>query len=144
MSHTNSLQNIHRVTASCKIYVLTFPSLLVSYLTTLSVSRLYNVDNRITNEYGALGGIRIDRETDVLRANLLQCHFVHHKSNMARSGPPPPWLFLLVLPLSHFPYKMFLMSLLTLFLYLQLVPRSRKNVDLYIHSPIRLHGVVLN
>jgi hypothetical protein len=28
--------------------------------------------------------------------------------------------------------------------YLQLVPRQKKNVDLYIHSPIRYHGVVLN
>jgi hypothetical protein len=27
--------------------------------------------------------------------------------------------------------------------HLELVPRS-KNVDLYVHSPIRLHGVVLN
>jgi hypothetical protein len=28
--------------------------------------------------------------------------------------------------------------------HLQLVPRSRKNVDLYIHYSIRLHDVVLN
>jgi hypothetical protein len=31
-----------------------------------------------------------------------------------------------------------------LILHLQLVPRSRKCGSIYIHSPIRLHGVVLN
>jgi hypothetical protein len=33
----------------------------VSYLTTLSVSRLYSVDNRMINECGTVGGMRIDR-----------------------------------------------------------------------------------
>jgi hypothetical protein len=31
----------------------------VGYLTTLPVSRLYTVDNRMINEYGAVGGMRI-------------------------------------------------------------------------------------
>jgi hypothetical protein len=33
----------------------------------LSVSRLYRVDDRMTNEYGAVGGMQIDRGTEVLR-----------------------------------------------------------------------------
>jgi hypothetical protein len=31
------------------------------------------------DEYGAFGGMRIGRGTDVLGENLPQCHFVHHK-----------------------------------------------------------------
>jgi hypothetical protein len=31
---------------------------------------------------GEIGGIMIDRETEVLRGNLPQCRFVHHKPHM--------------------------------------------------------------
>jgi hypothetical protein len=31
---------------------------------------------------GAVGGIRFSGETKVLRENLSQCYFVHHKSHM--------------------------------------------------------------
>jgi hypothetical protein len=36
----------------------------------------------INDESGAIGGMNIDRETEVLVENLPQCHFVHHKSHM--------------------------------------------------------------
>jgi hypothetical protein len=43
---------------------------------------------------GAIGGIKIGRETKVLGENLLQRHFFHHKPHMTRSGlepRPPRW-----------------------------------------------------
>jgi hypothetical protein len=38
---------------------------------------------------GAIGGMKIDRRTEVLGENLLQYHFVHHKSHMTRPGLEP-------------------------------------------------------
>jgi hypothetical protein len=35
-----------------------------------SVLRLYSVDNRMINESGILGGVRISKETEVLGENL--------------------------------------------------------------------------
>jgi hypothetical protein len=36
----------------------------------------------IDDNYGAIGGMRIGRETEVVGENLPQCHFVHNKSHM--------------------------------------------------------------
>jgi hypothetical protein len=36
----------------------------------------------IDDECGAVGGMRIGRETEVPGENLSQCYFVHHKYHM--------------------------------------------------------------
>jgi hypothetical protein len=40
--------------------------------------RLCGVVDRMINEYGMVGGMRIGRGTEVLRENMFQCHFAHH------------------------------------------------------------------
>jgi hypothetical protein len=44
--------------------------------------------------FGAIGGMKIGRKTEVLGENLPQRHFVNHKSHMTRPGlepGPPGW-----------------------------------------------------
>jgi hypothetical protein len=43
---------------------------------------------------GAIGGMKIGRDTEVVGENLPQRHFVHHKPHMTRPGfepGPPRW-----------------------------------------------------
>jgi hypothetical protein len=44
----------------------------------------------IYDERGVLGGMRIGTETEVLRENMLQCHFAHHKSHTSPELEPEP------------------------------------------------------
>jgi hypothetical protein len=48
--------------------------------TSASVGLLYQPRMK-DDDYGAVGGMRIGRGTEVLGGNLRQCHFVHHKSH---------------------------------------------------------------
>jgi hypothetical protein len=48
----------------------------------VSFGTIHRVDDRMNNEHGAVGGMRIDGETEVLGENLPQYHTAHHKSNM--------------------------------------------------------------
>jgi hypothetical protein len=48
----------------------------------LSVSRPFNIDDRMINVCGAVGGMRSCRGTEVLGENPPQYHFVHHKFHM--------------------------------------------------------------
>jgi hypothetical protein len=40
------------------------------------------LDNRAINECGAVGGMRLVRETEVLGENLPQCNIAHRESHM--------------------------------------------------------------
>jgi hypothetical protein len=44
----------------------------------MPLSGLYTVDDRMINEYGAVGRVRVARDTAVFRENLPQCQFFHH------------------------------------------------------------------
>jgi hypothetical protein len=58
----------------------------------LPVSRLYSVDIRMINEYGAVGVMPIGKGNEVLEGNLPQCLFFRHKyvSNLGLRGRKLP------------------------------------------------------
>jgi hypothetical protein len=60
-----------------------FVLLFTCYLTALSVSGLYGVDEMMINDYGAVAGLRTGSEGQGLGENLPQCHFFHHENSMA-------------------------------------------------------------
>jgi hypothetical protein len=79
------------------------------YLTTLSVSWLYSVGDRIINQYGAVGGMIIGRGNRVLGESPPAVTFVHHKSHITwpEIEPGPPWWEVgtsLLNTRSHHPY----------------------------------------
>jgi hypothetical protein len=43
----------------------------------LSVSRLYGIKGKMINECGAVGGMRIGWDSEILEETLPQCHFAH-------------------------------------------------------------------
>jgi hypothetical protein len=45
----------------------------VCYLTTVTVSGLYGIDDKMINEYGIVGGMRIGRENRSKKVNLSPC-----------------------------------------------------------------------
>jgi hypothetical protein len=49
---------------------------------TLSVSRLYSINDRMINEYGTIVEWELAGDAEVLSENLHLYHFVHHKSDM--------------------------------------------------------------
>jgi hypothetical protein len=55
-------------------------SLSVDYIMKLSISSLYSEDDRMANEYGAAGKMRLVGKAEVLGENLPQFHSVHHRS----------------------------------------------------------------
>jgi hypothetical protein len=57
-------------------------SFYVGCLMMLSVLTLDSIRDRMINECGTVGGMRICREIKVLRENPPQSHFIHHKFHM--------------------------------------------------------------
>lgn len=56
------------------------------YLTTLSVTRLYRINNWMINEYTTIGEMIIGRETEILREPLLQYDLTWDQTQAAMVG----------------------------------------------------------
>jgi hypothetical protein len=59
-----------------------FYSSFIFLLTTMSVPRLCSISGPMINDYGAVGVIRIGRETELIREYLPESRFAYHKSYM--------------------------------------------------------------
>jgi hypothetical protein len=55
----------------------------------LSVSRLDNVDDILKGEFGATGGIKIGKKTEVFGEDPAQYQFVHHNPTLPDLGSNP-------------------------------------------------------
>jgi hypothetical protein len=62
--------------------------------TAATTGLLYQPQMTADGDFGAIGGMKLGRRTELLAANLPQRHFVHHKSHMTRHAlqpGPPRW-----------------------------------------------------
>jgi hypothetical protein len=63
-------------------YIVSLGGVRLSPLGTSATVGLSYQPRMIREDYGAVGGMRICRRTEVLGENLPHCHFVLHKSHM--------------------------------------------------------------
>jgi hypothetical protein len=72
---------LHTVAGGFALLKMYFESTYSGYFVTVSVFRLYSIDDDTVNGYRAIGGMGIFREYATAWRNLLQCHYAitNHK-----------------------------------------------------------------